>query len=91
MKAEQLKSVVDNHKKYIDVLSRAKVTWTCQFVEDLLREELEYLKENEPRAFVSIDELEKAIRSVQDLWFSIEDMDTNELVKQNIWDRKASN
>ena len=91
MKAEQLKNVVDNHKKYIDVSSRAKVTWTCQFVEDLLREELEYFKENEPRAFVSIDELEKAIRSVRDLWFSIEDMDTNELVKQNIWDRKASN
>lgn len=86
MKIEQLKGVVDTHKKYIDVSSRAKVTWTCQFVEDLLREELEYLKENEPRAFVSIDELEKAIRSVQDLWFDIEDMDTNELVKQHIWD-----
>ena len=86
MKMEQLKSVVHNHKKHIDVSSRAKVTWTCQFVEDLLREELEYLKENEPRAFVSINELEKTIRSVQDLWFDIEDMDTNELVKQHIWD-----
>lgn len=85
MKAEQLKNVVDIHKNYIDVSSRAKVTWACQFVEDLLREELNYLKENEPMAFNSIRDLEVAVRTVQELWFDIEDMDTNELVKHNIW------
>ena len=85
MKAEQLKGVVDTHKRHIDLSSRSKVTWTCQFVEDLLREELDYLKENEPMAFNSIRDLETAIRTVQELWFDIDDMDTNELVKHRIW------
>ena len=85
MKAEQLKKVVENHKKNIDITSRAKVTWTCQFVEDLLREELEYMKETEPEAIVTISELERSIDIVKQLWFDIDEMDTDELVKEQIW------
>lgn len=85
MKAEQLKKVVENHKKNIDITSRAKVTWTCQFVEDLLREELAYLKETEPEAIVTISELERGIDVVKQLWFDIDEMDTDELVKEQIW------
>ena len=61
MKVEQLKKVVENHKRFIDLSSRGKVTYTCQFVEDLLKEELEYIKETEPQAIVTISELEKGI------------------------------
>lgn len=85
MKAEQLKKVVKDHKRFIDLSSRGHVTWTCQFVEDLLRAELEHVKETEPQATVTIAELEKGIEAVKSLWFGIEDMDTDELVKARIW------
>lgn len=85
MKAEQLKKIVEDHKRFIDLSDRGHVTWTCQFVEDLLRAELEYVKETEPQATVTIAELEKGIEAVKSLWFGIEDMDTDELVKARIW------
>jgi ubiquitin C-terminal hydrolase len=86
MTPKQLKEVVNNHKRYFDIDSRTNVTYICQFVEDLLREELEYTKETEPQAIVSIRELEIAIRTVMSLWCDIEDMDTDELIKEHIWD-----
>lgn len=86
MKAEQLKKVVEDHKRFIDLSDRAHVTWACQFVEDLLRAELEDVKETEPQATVTIAELEKGIEAVKSLWFEIEDMETNDLVKAHIWD-----
>jgi len=85
MTANQIKEVVEQHKNKIDISSRAKVTWTCQFVEDLLRAELEHLKKTKPTATVTISEVEKAIQTVKELWFSIDDMDTDELVKERIW------
>lgn len=85
MKAEQLKKVVEDHKRFIDLSDRGHVTWSCQFVEDLLRAELEYIKETEPQATVTIMELEKGIEVVKSLWFGIEDMETDELVKVQIW------
>ena len=85
MKPEQLKKVVEDHKRFIDLSDRAHVTWTCQFVEDLLRAELEHVKETEPQATVTIAELEKGIEAVKSLWFGIEDMETDELVKAQIW------
>ena len=85
MRAEQLKEVVNNHKRFIDIDSRASVTYTCQFVEDLLRAELEHVKETEPQATVTIRELETTIRTVMGLWCDIDDMETEELVKAEIW------
>jgi len=85
MEAKQLKKVVDNHKRFIDLSSRGQVAYTCQFVEDLLRAELEHIKATEPQAVNTIAELEKGIEAVKSLWFGIEDMDTNELVKEHIW------
>ena len=87
MRVEQLKEVVENHNKYIDISSRAKVTYTCKFVEDLLREELDHLKETEPQAFVSIRELENAIRTVMYLGYDIEDMETEDIMKAKIWNK----
>ena len=85
MKANQLKKVVENHKKYIDLSCRAKVEYTCQFIEDLLKEELKYLKETEPQAVASIVELEKGIEAVKSLYFTIDDIETSEIVKERIW------
>lgn len=85
MKAEQLKKVVENHERFIDISSRGQVTYTCQFVEDLLRAELEHVKETEPQATVTIAELKKGIEAVKSLWFGIEDMETEELIKAKIW------
>lgn len=87
VKAEQLKKVVENHQRFIDLSDRAHVTWSCQFVEDLLRAELEHVKETEPQATTTIKELEKGIEAVKSLWFSIEDMETDDLVKLHIWNR----
>ena len=85
MRAEQLKKVVEDHKRFIDLSNRAHVTWTCQFVEDLLSAELKHVKETEPQATVTIAELEKGIEAVKNLWFGIDDMDADEIVKARIW------
>lgn len=85
MTPAQLKKVVTDHQRFLDIPNRAKVTYSCDFIEDLLREELEYLKKNVPRAFVSIRELETAINVVVSLGYSIDEMETDELVKERIW------
>ena len=85
MKAEQLKMVVEKHKRFVDIPSRANVTYICQFVEDLLKAELKHIKESEPEAVVTIAELERTIDTVKDLWCDIEEMKTEDLVKVNIW------
>lgn len=85
MKPEQLKKVVEDHKRYIDLYNRAHVTWTCQFVEDLLRAELEHIKETEPYATATITELEKGIETVKNLWWGIEEMETSDIMKAHIW------
>ena len=85
MKAEQLKMVVEKHKRFVDIPSRANVTYICQFVEDLLKAELKHIKESEPEAVATITELEKSIDTVKDLWCDIEEMRTEDLVKANIW------
>ena len=87
MRAEQLKEVVEKHDRYIDISNRAKVTYTCQFVEDLLYEELEYIKETSPYATVTIAELETTIRTVMSLWSDIEDMETEDIMKAKIWNK----
>lgn len=85
MTAEQLKKVVDYHKRFIDIPSRSSVSCTCDFVEDLLKAELDYLKEYEPRAIVTMREINTAIQVLSSLYHDIEDMDTEELIKAEIW------
>ena len=47
MKAEQLKKVVENHRKFIDINSRTELEEMIYIVEDLLEEEIKYLQEHE--------------------------------------------
>ena len=43
MKAEQLKKVVENHRKFVDIDSRTELEEIIYIVEDLLEEEIKYL------------------------------------------------
>ena len=87
MTPAQLKKVVDSHKHRIDASSRMMVTNVCQFVEDLLAEELVYLKEADPTAVADIADMEKAVESVKQLWYGIDNMETDDLVKERIWNK----
>ena len=85
MKAEQLKKVVENHRKFIDINSRTELEEMIYVVEDLLEEEIKYLQEHEPQAITTLDETKRAREVIRNLYHDIDDMDTNELVKAQIW------
>lgn len=85
MRAEQIKKVVEKNRKRLNINSRVDLTDMIWLVEDLLKEEIEYLEENEPQATTTIEQTKIAKEIVNDLWNKIEDMDTNELVKEHIW------
>lgn len=86
MKVEQLKEVVTRHKRYMDIDSRVHLEDMVTLVEDLLKAELEDLKENEPSAVVSIRQTAEAIQGVRDLYNMIESMETEDIAKAGIWD-----
>lgn len=86
MTAEQLKEVVTKHRKYIDIDSRVRLEDMILLVEDLLREELKNLQDNEPYATVLIRQTAEAIQGVKDLYNTIESMETEDIVKASIWD-----
>lgn len=85
MKVEQLKEVIEKNRKYIDIDNRVHLEDMVTLVEDLLKAELEDLKENEPYAVVSIRQAAEAIQGVRDLYNSLESMETEEIGKAGIW------
>lgn len=85
MKAEQIKKVVENHRKVIDIHSRCALTETIWIVEDLLEEEIKHMEETEPQATTTIDDMKRAREVLRNLYHNIDDMDTDELVKARIW------
>ena len=85
MTPAQLKKVVESHNRVIDIPNRLSVTEMIYLVEDLLVEEIKHLEEKEPYAATTIAETKKAREIVKDLYHSIDGMDTNELVKEHIW------
>ena len=84
MKAEQIKKVVENHKS-IDIDSRETLQEIVYVVEDLLEEEIKYLQENEPHAFITLDETKRAREVLRNIYHIIGDMDTGELLKAKVW------
>lgn len=85
MRAEQIKKVVEKHRKYIDIVSRTELEEMISVCESLLEEEIEDLKENHPEATRTLDETKIAREVLRNLWHGVEDMDTDELTKQDIW------
>lgn len=85
MTPTQLKKVIENHNRVINIPNRLSVTEMIYLVEDLLVEEIKYLEEKEPCATKTIAETKRAREIVRDLYHSIDGMDTNELVKERIW------
>jgi hypothetical protein len=86
MTPKQIKKVVENHQRVLDINSRVALSECCWIVEDLLEEEIKYLEETEPTATTTISEMKMAREVIRNLYHSIDDMDTNELVKEHIWD-----
>lgn len=85
MRVEQLKKVVEKHRKYIDIDSRTELEEMIAVCESLLEEEIAYLEKEEPQATRTLDETRIAREVLRNLWHDVEDMDTDELVKQDIW------
>lgn len=85
MKAEQLKKVVENHRKFVDIDSRIELEEMIYIVEDLLKEEIKYLQEHEPQATTTLDETKSAREVIRNLYHDIDDMETEELIKAEIW------
>lgn len=85
MKAEQLKKVVENHRRFVDIDSRTELEEMISVVEDLLEEEIKYLKEYEPKATTTLDQTKIAREVLRSLWHDVEDFDTEELVEARIW------
>lgn len=85
MKAEQIKKVVDSHQKVINIHSRCALTETIWVVEDLLEEEIKHIEETEPQATTTIDDMKSAREVLRNLYHNIDDMETDELVKAQIW------
>ena len=85
MKAEQIKKVVEKHRKYINIDSRTELEEMIAVCESLLEEEIKDLKENHPEATRTLNETKIAREVLRNLWHEVDDMDTDELVKQDIW------
>lgn len=85
MKPSQLKKVVENNRKRLAINSRCELTNMIWLVEELLEAEIKCLKEEEPTATTTIHEAEIARETLRDLYSKIDGMDTNELVKEHIW------
>ncbi len=86
MTPAQLKKVIRENGRFLNLTSRTDVTAGIQLVEGLLREETAFLKETQPKAVVSISEMECALRVIGDLWSSVENMDTGELAEEHVFD-----
>lgn len=69
MTIKELKKVVDNWRRTIDIPNRASVTYMTLFVKDLLKEA----------------GYEDASYFADALATELENMDTNEIVKEQIW------
>ena len=85
MRAEQLKKVVEKHKKYIDIVSRTELEEMIAVCESLLEEEIAYLEKEDPQATRTLDETKIAREVLRNLWHDVEDMKTEEIIKQDIW------
>lgn len=85
MDAKQIKKVVENHQKVIDIHSRVALSECCWIVEDLLDEEIKFMEENDPKATTTIDEMKIAREVLRNLYHSIDNIETDELVKEHIW------
>ena len=82
MKAEQLKIVVDKHKKYIDIPSRSALQEMIFVTESLLEEEIKHQEESHPGSAAAARMAREILR---ELYNTVDNMDTAELVKLNIW------
>lgn len=85
MRAEQIKKVVEKHRKYISIDSRTELEEMIAVCESLLEEEIAYLEKEEPQATRTLNETRIAREVLRNLWHDVEDMETSELLKQNIW------
>ena len=85
MTPSQLKKAVEDNRKRIPINSRAELTNMIWLVEDLLEAEIKYLEEYEPSATTTINETKIAREAVRDLYSKVDGMDTNDLVKERIW------
>ena len=87
MKAEQIKKVVEKHRKHINIDSRTELEEMIAVCESLLEEEIAYLEKEEPQATRTLDETRIAREVLRNLWHDVEDMETEEIIKAKIWNK----